>query len=165
MAKCGTSWKSDHIYIYSNAYQSIHFIALLSLIEDNKKNMVRREESSLSSSLKHPLISPCEEKGDSRINNSNNGEVDDGRKRRKEKITDEVKTQLWLSGPLVLVSLLQYSLQMISVMFVGHLGELKLSGASMASSFASVTGFSLLVSFAFISNTVYDLSLFYLGYT
>lgn len=33
----------------------------------------------------------------------------------------------------------------ISVMFVGHVGELALSGASMASSFASVTGFSLLI--------------------
>ncbi|KAF8407734.1 hypothetical protein HHK36_006869 [Tetracentron sinense] len=33
---------------------------------------------------------------------------------------------------------------MISVMFVGHLGELALSGASMATSFASITGFSLL---------------------
>jgi MATE family multidrug resistance protein len=33
-------------------------------------------------------------------------------------------------------------------MFVGHLGELSLSGASMATSFASVTGFSLLVSFS-----------------
>ena len=31
-------------------------------------------------------------------------------------------------------------------MFVGHLGELALSGSSMATSFASVTGFSLLVS-------------------
>ncbi|KHN23737.1 MATE efflux family protein DTX1 [Glycine soja] len=33
-------------------------------------------------------------------------------------------------------------------MFVGHLGELSLSGASMATSFASVTGFSLLVGMA-----------------
>ena len=35
---------------------------------------------------------------------------------------------------------------MISVMFVGHLGELALSGSSMATSFATVTGISLLVS-------------------
>ncbi|KAI8010830.1 Tryptophan decarboxylase 2 [Camellia lanceoleosa] len=35
-------------------------------------------------------------------------------------------------------------LQVISVMFVGHLGELPLSGASIATSFASVIGFSLL---------------------
>ncbi|KAL2892158.1 Protein DETOXIFICATION 17, partial [Bienertia sinuspersici] len=37
------------------------------------------------------------------------------------------------------------SLQLISIMFVGHLGELPLSVASMATSFASVTGFSLAV--------------------
>ncbi|KAM7483157.1 hypothetical protein LguiB_007740 [Lonicera macranthoides] len=35
---------------------------------------------------------------------------------------------------------------MISVMFVGHLGELALSSASMATSFAGVTGFSIMAS-------------------
>jgi MATE family multidrug resistance protein len=35
--------------------------------------------------------------------------------------------------------------QMVSVMFVGHLGELALASASLATSFAGVTGFSLLV--------------------
>lgn len=63
--------------------------------------------------------------------------------------TNEVKKQLWLAGPLVLVSLLQFCLQLISLMFVGHLGELALSGASMATSFSSVTGFTLLVSYLF----------------
>ena len=58
----------------------------------------------------------------------------------------EVKKQLALAGPLIMVNLLIYSLQMISIMFVGHLGELALSGASMATAFTSVTGFSLLVS-------------------
>ena len=57
----------------------------------------------------------------------------------------ELKKQVHLAGPLVVVSLLQYSLQMISVMFIGHLGELSLSSASMATSFAGVTGFSLMV--------------------
>ncbi|XP_047320678.1 protein DETOXIFICATION 16-like [Impatiens glandulifera] len=57
----------------------------------------------------------------------------------------EVKKQLYLAGPIVLVNLLIFGLQVISVMFVGHLGELPLSGASMATSFATVTGFSLLV--------------------
>lgn len=59
-------------------------------------------------------------------------------------ILAEVKKQLWLAGPLTSVNVLLYLLQVISVMFVGHLGELPLSGASMATSFASVTGFSLL---------------------
>ncbi|CAL5362625.1 unnamed protein product [Camellia sinensis] len=63
---------------------------------------------------------------------------------RKEEIVKEVKKQLWLAGPLVCTSVLQFSLQLISLMYVGHLGELPLSGASMATSFATVTGFSLL---------------------
>ncbi|KDP34992.1 hypothetical protein JCGZ_09280 [Jatropha curcas] len=58
---------------------------------------------------------------------------------------EEAKKQLWLAGPLIAVSLLQYCLELISLMFVGHLGELALSGASMATSFASVTGFSVLL--------------------
>jgi multidrug resistance protein, MATE family len=57
----------------------------------------------------------------------------------------EVKKQLRLAGPLVAGFLLQNVVQMISVMFVGHLGELELAGAAMATSFANVTGFSLLV--------------------
>ncbi|KAI3874825.1 hypothetical protein MKW98_019398 [Papaver atlanticum] len=64
---------------------------------------------------------------------------------KTEIIIEEVKKQLWLSGPLITVNLLQFCIQLISVMFVGHLGELSLSGASMATSFATVTGFSLLV--------------------
>ncbi|KAJ8562094.1 hypothetical protein K7X08_011385 [Anisodus acutangulus] len=61
------------------------------------------------------------------------------------KILAEVKKLLVLAGPLMSVKFSLFSLQVISVMFVGHLGELSLSGASMATSFASVTGLSLLV--------------------
>lgn len=63
----------------------------------------------------------------------------------KDEVVAEAKKQLRLAGPLVCVNVLTYCLQVISVMFVGHLGELALAGASMATSFASVTGFSLLV--------------------
>ncbi|KAL3535344.1 hypothetical protein ACH5RR_003805 [Cinchona calisaya] len=63
----------------------------------------------------------------------------------KDDIVAEAKKQLWLAGPLMFVNLLSTLIQTISVMFVGHVGELALSGASMASSFASVTGFSLLI--------------------
>nr|XP_043620729.1 protein DETOXIFICATION 16-like [Erigeron canadensis] len=63
----------------------------------------------------------------------------------KDEILFELKKQLYLAGPLMAVNLLVCGLSMISVMFVGHLGELALSGASMATSFASVTGTSLMV--------------------
>ncbi|GMN52141.1 hypothetical protein TIFTF001_021286 [Ficus carica] len=67
-----------------------------------------------------------------------------GERVTKQEIVEEAKKQLLLAGPLVCVNLLTNFVQMISVMFVGHLGELELAGASMATSFASVTGFSLL---------------------
>ncbi|PWA37017.1 multi antimicrobial extrusion protein [Artemisia annua] len=63
----------------------------------------------------------------------------------KDEIVCEFKKQLYLAGPLMAVNLLVCALSMISVMFVGHLGELALSGASMATSFASVTGTSLMI--------------------
>ncbi|XP_072959517.1 protein DETOXIFICATION 16-like isoform X2 [Typha angustifolia] len=61
------------------------------------------------------------------------------------KLLTEVKKQLFLAGPLMAGNVLQNIIQTISIMFVGHLGELSLSGASMASSFAGVSGFSLLM--------------------
>ncbi|XP_061343639.1 protein DETOXIFICATION 16-like [Gastrolobium bilobum] len=72
----------------------------------------------------------------------------------KQEVVEEVKKQLWLAGPLFSVGLLQYSLQVISLMFVGHLGELPLAGASVASSFASVTGFNLLMGMASALDTL-----------
>lgn len=66
---------------------------------------------------------------------------------RKQLVVAEVKRQLWLALPLTSVGILQYVLQTISIMFVGHLGTLPLSGVSMATSFAAVTGFTLLVWF------------------
>ncbi|CAJ1952039.1 unnamed protein product [Sphenostylis stenocarpa] len=72
----------------------------------------------------------------------------------KQKVVEEMKKQLWLAGPLFTVGMLQYSMQVISVMFVGHLGELPLSGASLATSFASVTGFNLLMGMASALDTL-----------
>ncbi|KAG0532799.1 hypothetical protein BDA96_04G138300 [Sorghum bicolor] len=63
-------------------------------------------------------------------------------------VVREVKKQLYLAGPLVVGFLLQNIVQMVSVMFVGHLGELALASASLATSFAGVTGFSLLAGMA-----------------
>jgi len=62
-----------------------------------------------------------------------------------ERVVCEMKKQLKLAGPLIMANVLQFMLEIVSVMFVGHLGELALSGASMATSFGSVTGLNLLV--------------------
>ncbi|KAJ1279029.1 hypothetical protein BS78_04G124100 [Paspalum vaginatum] len=57
---------------------------------------------------------------------------------------NEVKKQLRLAAPLAAGCLLQKVIQTISIMFVGRLGELALASASLATSFANVTGFSLM---------------------
>ncbi|XP_023531831.1 protein DETOXIFICATION 16-like [Cucurbita pepo subsp. pepo] len=93
--------------------------------------------------LNSPLIHISEDE----VNPKDGRLVDDNNFSRKL-IAEEVKKQLWLAGPLISVSFLQYCLQMISIMFVGHLGELPLSGASMAVSFTSVTGFTVLMGMA-----------------
>ncbi|KAL6312212.1 hypothetical protein AAG906_025554 [Vitis piasezkii] len=64
-------------------------------------------------SLESPLISQ------EAVSHSRNGA-------KREEILGEVKKQLKIAGPLMLVNVLLYSLQVISVMFVGHLGELAL---------------------------------------
>ncbi|XP_078429258.1 protein DETOXIFICATION 16-like [Wolffia australiana] len=69
-------------------------------------------------------------------------------------LLEEIKTQVSLATPLVAVNLLQYSFQIVSLMFVGHLGELPLSGAAMATSFANVTGFSVLLGMASALDTL-----------
>ncbi|KAL5544908.1 hypothetical protein UlMin_008692 [Ulmus minor] len=108
--------------------------------------MEREDQKPCSSS---PLIQVCQE---DELNNGRGGFEEKGI--RTNVILEEVKKQLWLAGPMISVSFLQYCLQMISVMFVGHLGELSLSGASMATSFASVTGFSLLIGMASALDTL-----------
>lgn len=47
--------------------------------------------------------------------------------------------------PMIVVTLAQYLLRTSPIFMLGHLGELSLSGASIATSLSNVTGFSLLV--------------------
>ncbi|KAL6883665.1 hypothetical protein ACP4OV_011079 [Aristida adscensionis] len=69
----------------------------------------------------------------------------------------EVKRQLSLAGQLVAGFLLQNLVRVMSVMFVGHLGVLALSSASVA----NVTGFSLQCTSGSCSNQPEALSLRY----
>lgn len=57
----------------------------------------------------------------------------------------EVRIQCGLAGPLILGNLLSFLLQLVSTTFVGHTGSLELSGASLAYSFAVVTGYSVMM--------------------
>ncbi|KAK4608573.1 hypothetical protein RGQ29_002113 [Quercus rubra] len=63
-------------------------------------------------------------------------------------LTQELKRVGCIAGPMVAVTLTQNLMQVISLMMVGHLGELSLSSTAMAISLAAVTGFSLLFGMA-----------------
>lgn len=58
----------------------------------------------------------------------------------------ELKRISSMAAPMVAVTVSQYLLQVVSLMMVGHLGVLvSFSGVAIATSFAEVTGFSVLV--------------------
>ncbi|OMO73224.1 Multi antimicrobial extrusion protein [Corchorus olitorius] len=58
---------------------------------------------------------------------------------------EEAKNQVFLSLPLILCNVSYFSISLVSVMFSGHLGELQLAGATLANSWATVTGFAFMV--------------------
>ncbi|KFK41540.1 hypothetical protein AALP_AA2G142400 [Arabis alpina] len=60
----------------------------------------------------------------------------------------EMRRLGYIAGPMVAVNSSMYFLQVISIMMVGHLGELYLSSTAIAVSFCSVTGFSLVFGLA-----------------
>lgn len=75
------------------------------------------------------------------------GDIEGEKWRRKwEDLMQEAKKVSYVAGPMVLVSMLQYLLQVVSMMMVGRLGRLTLSSVAIATSLTNVTGFSLLVS-------------------
>lgn len=64
----------------------------------------------------------------------------------KGEIREEVKKQLWLGVPLIFVNVLNSSLPMISLMFIGHLDDrVLLAGAALANSFMMAIGTAVLV--------------------
>ncbi|XP_047320401.1 protein DETOXIFICATION 16-like [Impatiens glandulifera] len=79
------------------------------------------------------------------LSSSKNGETNATNIIDWNDILNELKKQIKLAGPLIIVSFLQFSLQIISVMFIGHVSELSLAGASLATSFSGVTSFSLML--------------------
>ncbi|KFK43772.1 hypothetical protein AALP_AA1G170800 [Arabis alpina] len=64
---------------------------------------------------------------------------------RDGSFTHELKRLICFAAPMAAVVVAQSMLQIISMVMVGHLGKLSLAGASLASSFCNVTGFSFVV--------------------
>ncbi|OIW17267.1 hypothetical protein TanjilG_22379 [Lupinus angustifolius] len=65
-------------------------------------------------------------------------------KMRKRIIMEELKKVGSIAVPMVVVTMLQYLLQVVSLMMVGHLGKLSLSSVALATSLTNVSGFGIL---------------------
>ncbi|KAJ0043616.1 hypothetical protein Pint_18703 [Pistacia integerrima] len=61
---------------------------------------------------------------------------------------EELKKLSFLAAPMVAVTFSQYLMQVVSMIMVGHLGQLSISSLSIATSFTNVTGFSPLFGLA-----------------
>lgn len=57
----------------------------------------------------------------------------------------EAKNQISLALPIILTNLLFFFIPLVSLMFAGHLGQLELAAANLATSFAAASGFDLMV--------------------
>ncbi|XP_009765487.1 protein DETOXIFICATION 48-like [Nicotiana tabacum] len=57
---------------------------------------------------------------------------------------EEIKEIGKISGPTALTGLVLYSRSMISMLFLGYLGELELAGGSLSIGFANITGYSVI---------------------
>ncbi|KAL2504361.1 MATE efflux family protein [Abeliophyllum distichum] len=65
-----------------------------------------------------------------------------------ELFVEELKKVSYIALPMVVVTVSQHLSRVASMMMVGHLGELSLSGTAVATSLTNVTGFSLLFGMA-----------------
>jgi len=94
--------------------------------------------------LAAPLLVP-RKSGDGQENNNNNG-VEVVASSSESTFCQELKRVSSMAAPMVAVTVSQYLLQVVSLMMVGHFGILvSFSGVAIATSFAEVTGFSVLV--------------------
>jgi len=62
----------------------------------------------------------------------------------------EAKHQLMFALPIILTTILYNSITLVSVMLVGHLGELQLAGATLANSWFGVTAVGVMVIYYFL---------------
>ncbi|XP_047164731.1 protein DETOXIFICATION 19-like isoform X3 [Vigna umbellata] len=102
-------------------------------IEQMKEEIEKMEESPSSDSTATPLL---------RV--TNDGE-ENTRWWNRVLDMEEAKHQLLFSLPMILTNMFYYLITSVSVMLVGHLGELQLAGATLANSWFNVTGSAVMV--------------------
>lgn len=77
----------------------------------------------------------------------------------KREMRKEMKKVRRIAAPMVVASVLQYLLPVVSLIMVGHLNQLSLSSVAIATSLTNVSGFSVLVTIFSVSSSTFTLSL------
>ncbi|KAK6145618.1 hypothetical protein DH2020_022438 [Rehmannia glutinosa] len=62
----------------------------------------------------------------------------------KVSVAEKLASLAKVACPIIITSLIMYSKSFISMLFLGHLGDIALSGGSLSISFANITGYSVL---------------------
>ncbi|KAJ0046676.1 hypothetical protein Pint_04599 [Pistacia integerrima] len=78
------------------------------------------------------------------IDSKNNAETSRGSWWKKVLDVEEAKNEALFSLPMILTNVSYYAITSVSVIFAGHLGKLELAGATLANSWAFVTGFAFM---------------------
>ncbi|XP_010278542.1 PREDICTED: protein DETOXIFICATION 49-like [Nelumbo nucifera] len=94
---------------------------------------------------KHPTAQPPQqEQEQEQIQQQKQEQVQKPNKTHLSLAITEAKSIANIALPMVLTGLLLYSRSMISMLFLGRLGELALAGGALAIGFANITGYSIL---------------------
>ncbi|XP_030486933.2 protein DETOXIFICATION 19 [Cannabis sativa] len=74
-------------------------------------------------------------------------EIEVSRRKWWDRVLDaqEAKQQVLFSLPMIITNGFYYLIPLVSVMFAGHLGQLNLAGATLANSWATVTGYAFMI--------------------
>uniref|UniRef100_A0A803NX51 Protein DETOXIFICATION n=1 Tax=Cannabis sativa TaxID=3483 RepID=A0A803NX51_CANSA len=74
-------------------------------------------------------------------------EIEVSRRKWWDRLLDaqEAKQQVLFSLPMIITNGFYYLIPLVSVMFAGHLGQLNLAGATLANSWATVTGYAFMI--------------------
>ncbi|XP_074315893.1 protein DETOXIFICATION 49 [Silene latifolia] len=106
----------------------------------NQLNLNQNQKQSTKSTIKEPLLG----KNPSLANQNKQHEQPLNPKTHLKHAINEARSIIQLALPLVLTGLILYSRSMISMLFLGQIGELALAGGSLAIGFANITGYSIL---------------------
>ncbi|KAK9698628.1 hypothetical protein RND81_08G119000 [Saponaria officinalis] len=111
-------------------------------------NQLNLDKTQQNQNTKNTINDPLLTKNPSSLSNQNNQQHEQTTlnppKTHLKHAIKEAKSITHLALPLILTGLLLYSRSMISMLFLGHIGELALAGGSLAIGFANITGYSIL---------------------